>query len=714
MRLHPHAITATVATAIVLGGSLLIGIGDASAQPPPGNSLTVTVVNMTPSTPRYTSTPEPLTITLSLTNTTRTPLYDVNLDVERDVPIVHQDQLEKLMDEPAATSDRSSLSPLPAKKLDAPLAPGEVRRIMYNTTTSEVNDGKGVCLCQSSGGGIYPIDFTASAATEPDGESGQVGFAQTYLPSFRDNPKPVQVSWLWPLIDRPHRLVDGSVFVDDALATAVGPSGRLDRALSVVERVASNVHLTLMIDPELIDELVAMSGPYQVEVNGVRSAGTGTEAARSWLTRLRSIITSTDVSLTPYADPDIDAVARAHLTWSDNFGPLQQQRVQGALGIPADGDIAWPAGERITSAALGQLLSRGTSEVVLNDSALPDAKADSPRPDALAVAAVTDARLQKYAGPTLTQSATRTQTIPQLVSDLAVRATEQPDRSHYVVISANRYVDPSPDVAARTILETARTAWSTSLTLNQAATTVRPVDHGQLVEPGPGGEVSPWVITQAANTSTFVRSFSSILSTGDASVLLGGLPSAIQRAESSAWRANQARGTSFAAGLNQQAARWANGVSIVRPSSGSYTLASNDAPLFVTVVNSLPVDVNVRVAITTVNGVGGFRTDDVRVQRIPSGARVSLKIQAHVQRAGRFQVEARLRAPDGSPLGAPVRLNIHCTALGAVGVIITAVACGVLVLALAFRVVRRIRSGPKRPRTDAPTPRRPLPVKVRA
>src|SRR6266516_6669590 len=72
-----HAITATVATATVLGGSLLIGMGQALAQRPPDNSLTVTVVNMTPSTPRYTSTPEPLTITLSLTNTTRTPMYDV-------------------------------------------------------------------------------------------------------------------------------------------------------------------------------------------------------------------------------------------------------------------------------------------------------------------------------------------------------------------------------------------------------------------------------------------------------------------------------------------------------------------------------------------------------------------------------------------------------------------------------------------------------------
>lgn len=725
MTFKRHLITATVAAGAVLGASLMIGAGEAFAQPPPEDSLTVTVVNMTPTTPQYTSTPAPMTITLSLTNTTTAPMYDVNLDVERDVPIVRQDQLEKLMDEPAATSDRSSLSPLPPIKLDTPLAPHEVRQILYQTTTSEVNDGKGICLCQSSGGGIYPIDFSAFAATEPAGESGQVGFGQTYLPSFRDNPMPVQVSWVWPLIDRPHRLLDGSVFVDDGLAKSVGANGRLDRALRVVESVASDVHLTLMIDPELIDELVAMSGPYQVDIAGTRTAGTGTEAAKSWLARLRSIITSTDVSLTPYADPDIDAVARAGLTWSDNFGPIQQQRVQTALGIPADGDIAWPAGERVTSAALGQLLSRGTSEVVLNDSALPGAKTVSPRPDALAplpaefgvpgaVAAVTDSLLQKFAGPALTQSATRTQTIPQLVSDLAVRAAEEPDRSHYVVISANRYVDPSPDVAARAILETARTAWSTSLTLNQAAATVRPVDHGQLVQPGSRGEVLPWVIIQAGKASAFVRSFSSILGTDDAARLLAGLPAAIQRSESSGWRVNPGRGASFAAGLGQQTARWANGVSIVQPSRGSYTLASNDAPLFVTVVNNLPVDVNVRVAITTVNGVAGFRTDNVRVQRIPSGARVSLKIQAHVQRAGRFQVQALLHAPDGSALGAPVILNIHCTALGAVGVIITAVACGVLVLALAFRVIRRIRSGPKRPSTDAPPPRRPLPVRVRA
>jgi hypothetical protein len=632
-----RAVTATVAAATLLGASLLLGMGDASAQPPADNSVTVTVTDMAPTTPRYTSTPEPLRIALSLTNTTDATLYDVTLDVERDVPIVHQDQLEKLIAKPAASADPTSLSPLPTVKLDEPLAPHEVRSITYQTTTSEVNDGKGICLCQSSGGGIYPIDFTALAATGPAGESGRVGFAQTYLPTFRDTPKPVQVSWVWPLIDRPHRLVDGSVFLDDSLAHSVGPNGRLSRALNVVERVAPYVHLTLMIDPELIDELAAMSGRYRVESGGKLTTGTGTTAARRWLERLRSIVTSAEVNLTPYADPDVDALTRAGLSWSDNFGPQQLTSVQAALGVPADGDVAWPAGEQITSAALRQVLSRGTSEVVLDDAALPGVRTDSPRPDALAplpaefgspgaVAAVTDRLVQNLARPILTTSKTAGQTLATLVSDLAVRAAEEPERSHYVVITASRYVDTSPVAAARAILDTARTSWSTSLTLSQAATTVPPIDHGALVEPGPGAEVDPAVIAKAASASTFLRSFSSTLSTDDATALLGGLPAAIQRTESSAWRVNKGIGATFAHRLAQQADRWASGVYIVRPSSGSYTLASNDAPLFITVVNTLPVDVNVRIAFTTVNGVPGFRTDNVQIQHIPSGARSSLKI----------------------------------------------------------------------------------------
>jgi Family of unknown function (DUF6049) len=691
-----------------------------AAQPGLGDkTVAVVITDMTPTTPKYTEQPSPLTITLSLTNTTDQSLYNVSIDVERDAPITQEKLLEQLMSDPAPSQDQGQLSPLPSWQIPT-LAPHERRQVTYRTTTSAAIEPGSICLCFQSGGGVYPINFTVSAAPDPDAGTTVVGFGQTYLPAFKDQPEPIRASWVWPLIDRPHRLLDGT-FADDDLAASVTPGGRLDRALTVVEKVVPFVHLTLMIDPELLDELATMSQPYRVVSGGKTVDGKGTAAAGAWLTRLQAVVTSAQVSLTPYADPAIDDVTAAGLSWSDNFGPDQVTKVQAALGIPAAGDTVWPPGGVVTSAALQRILARGTtSVVVLNDTIFPGTSQVSPKPDALAplpaqygasgaVAAVTDSALQTWAARTL--AAGGSATLPQLASDLAVRAAEQSDRSHYVVITAPRYVDVNPDLAVRALLETAHASWSTSLTLGVAARTVQPVDHGKLVEPATEGQLPPAAISAAQSATSYFRSFSSALSNADATALLGGLPAAVQRAESAAWQVDPVRGAQFAQRLTDQVGTWQRAVHILRPSSGTYTLASTDSPLPITVVNALPVDVRVRVSVTTANGVSGFRSDE-RVQTIPragsprSPTRSTLKIQTHVQRAGTFQVDAVLLAPDGTQLGAAVPLSIHCTALGGVGVIITVVAGGVLVLALALRVVRRVRARARPPVSEVP-PREP-------
>lgn len=691
-------------------------------------SVTVAVTDMSPTTPKYTATPSPLTISLTLTNTTGQQLDDVSVDVDRDAPVTQQKLLDQLMAKPAPSHDQSVLSPLPPIHLDTPLQPHEARRLTYTTTTSSANDGKGLCLCFETGGGIYPINFTVTAAGALGGGTTEVGFGQTYLPAFKDTPKPVQVSWVWPLVDRPHRLLDGT-FVDDDLATSVAPGGRLDRALRVVEKVAPLVHLTLVIDPELIDELATMSQPYTVDVNDKKATGTGTAAAKAWLARLRAVISWTQVSLTAYADPDVDTLSQAGLTWRNSFGTVEQQQLQSALGVPPQYDVAWPPNSVITSDALGQVVNNGSpSVVVLNDATLPGASQAAPRPNALAplpaqygvpgaVAAVTDHSVQKWSSRVLT-SGSRSAVLPQLVSELAVRAAEQPSQSHYVVITAPRYVDVNADQAARALLEVARTSWSTSLRLDEAARVVRPVDHGQITAPAAAPRLPSAALDTAQSATTFLHSFTSALSNADASRLVGQLPNAIQRAESAAWQADPERGAAFARRLSDEVSTWQRGVYILRPSNGTYTLASNDSPVPITVVNTLPVDVRVRVSLTTVNGVSGFRADDSRVQtiaRAPSATnptRTTLKIPTRVQRAGTFQVNAVLLAPDGTPIGRPVPpLSIHSTALGAVGVIITAVAGGVLVLALAIRLVRRLRARSRKAAAEATaevTPTQPL------
>jgi len=267
------------------------------------------------------------------------------------------------------------------------------------------------------------------------------------------------VSWVWPLIDRPHQVDGNTTFIDDDLAASVKPGGRLDRALQVVEGVASQVHLTLVVDPELIDELTTMSTRYFVTVNGKQTEGTGTTYAQDWLKRLKSVIAmapSMEVSLTPYADPDIDAVTAAGLTWSDNFGPQQLQRVQVALANAADSDVAWPADGTVTPNALRQLLSRRTVAVLTTPRCRDEpGPAEPGRPSADpgavrrpgTVAAVTDSDVQSLSDSVLKQGGGGTAKLTPLVADLAVRAAENPHDAKYVAITADRYVDASPALA---------------------------------------------------------------------------------------------------------------------------------------------------------------------------------------------------------------------------------------------------------------------------
>ncbi len=588
---------------------------------------------------------------------------------------------------------------LPAMPLPQPLGPGASTTVRYTVTTSNQVDGSSdICLCAA---GVYPLDFTVSAAPSPDDTPTEAGFAQSYLPSFPTQPQPVQVSWLWPLIDQPHRTVDRTVFTDDALATSVRPGGRLYRALQVAMAVDTKTQLDLVIDPDLIDELATMTTGYRVQsANGSTRVGTGGSAAEAWLDDLQTVLPHCEVSLTAPADPDIDALTAAGLAWTST--PSTQATT--ILGSTS-GVVAWPAGQTITPAALSQI-ARSAQAVVVDDRTLPGGAQAIPRPDALAElpgsvrAVVTDSVLQKYAAAALAPGGTRA--LPQLVADLAIRAGQDPQQPHYVVLAPDRTVDPNVALASRVIRETSGPAWARTMGIGQALQLVKPTDRGSLT---PQSTATIGGLDQLHQISNFVAQFGSALRPVDRTSILGGLPAAIQRCESSAWRSDPDGGQACVNALQQTTGALSTAVSISQPSNGSYTMASSSAPLFLHLQNSLAVPVEVNVDVSTVNAVVGFRIDPIRTQTVPAHGKLDLRINAHVQRAGRFQLDATLTTPGGLAVGDMIRLNVRSTALGGIGVIITAVAGGVLVLALLVRLVRRLRARPavSRPATPLAT-----------
>ena len=130
---------------------------------------------------------------------------------------------------------------------------------------------------------------------------------------------------------------------------------------------------------------------------------------------------------------------------------------------------------------------------------------------------------------------------------------------------------------------------------------------------------------------------------------------------------------------------------IVNPVYASYTLAGSNSPLPITVRNTLPYPVAVSITVTTVGNLPGLTVKAVQVQVIPAASKQTVKVSTSIQRPGRIPVDAVLSAPNDYPLGHPVKLFIHSTVLGTVGIVITIVAGAVLLIALLVRYLRRIR-----------------------
>ena len=84
---------------------------------------------------------------------------------------------------------------------------------------------------------------------------------------------PTPVNLIWPIVDAPHVGVSG-IFLDDTLATAISPGGRLFEVLDALLQVAPSTATTIVVDPELLAEIQQMAGGYRV-----KSTRTGPQSA---------------------------------------------------------------------------------------------------------------------------------------------------------------------------------------------------------------------------------------------------------------------------------------------------------------------------------------------------------------------------------------------------------------------------------------------------
>lgn len=104
------------------------------------------------------------------------------------------------------------------------------------------------------------------------------------------------------ITEAPHRNFDG-VFRDDLLSQILAPSGRLGKLIYVPIKT----NRIWVIDPALIDDVVAMTNSYSLQN---KAPTVGKDIALSWITRLRYVTSRNQVVALPYGNPDVKLAQR--------------------------------------------------------------------------------------------------------------------------------------------------------------------------------------------------------------------------------------------------------------------------------------------------------------------------------------------------------------------------------------------------------------------
>jgi hypothetical protein len=159
---------------------------------------------------------------------------------------------------------------------------------------------------------VYEMGVIVSGTTPLGVDT--VGQLRTFLPwAPVDQPgtgEPTQLAWIWPLVDRPHRITSTG-WTDDQLANELRPGGRLDVLLTTAAAAQTQqppaarpaprrrrhhkvppapprptitpVPVTWAVDPMLVQDVQAMDAGYTVGSGKDQRPGAGRAAAQSSL-----------------------------------------------------------------------------------------------------------------------------------------------------------------------------------------------------------------------------------------------------------------------------------------------------------------------------------------------------------------------------------------------------------------------------------------------
>jgi Family of unknown function (DUF6049) len=563
--------------------------------------------------------------------------------------------------------------------------------------------------------GVYPV-----AAQLADPLNDVLAVDQTLLPFWPGQQaaglaRPLDIAWVWPLIDQPHHQVCSALTNNDLVAS-LGPGGRLSTLLAAGQ-AHPGAHLTWVIDPALLSDLTTMTKAYQVDSgpgcsNPVPEPASKT--AKTWLSALHGITSGQPTVITPYANVDVSALVHSGLTADITSAySMGYAAADDVLQGPFGPSIAVPAGGTADLSVLTNLATaQHIGAVVLDSNEMPPADPSVFEPDDAVTSVRTGSGLTMTvlladhvltgvlaagdASSGVLPPSTQFAVSQRFLAETAMIAAEAPDSDRSIVVSPPEDWSPPAALASELLTETAGTPWLTSTALGSLAgaadserTLARQRPPGSKNSPG---ELSGSYLSTVRGVGAVLGVYRDLLYQASSPYVLG-LEQALTVTESSAWRGGGAAdGQILAAKLSSFIRGEERRIKIIAaqqvPMGGSSGLVPvsilNGSRHAIQVrLNASVVDVPDRTSQLT---VGHFQN----LVKILPGQAPTIRLPVSSAPIGPTAIQLSLTTANGKSL--PVlqaSLTVQSTRYGRAILFLIGAAIGVLVLTSAYRGVRR-------------------------
>ena len=569
--------------------------------------------------------------------------------------------------------------------------------------------------------GVYALMVEVLGADGSGNVRRQGGF-RTFMPWMGLDSNPIDLVWLWPLIDYPAQEAN-KILLNDKVPRSLAPGGRLDSLLTVGANNADKV--SWVADPQLLQVSQDMARGYQVRNGQSLSVGDLSTESGQWISRLTdALLASQDLDsvksgkndrlplwVTPYADIDAGAVIEAGMgTNVVRSTTMASSVASNVLGQVVSETLYWAPSGRLNKETGDLLASSGVRTVILRANALPPSQ-----PNTLSTglgvlgttyggmdAVLVDPGLSTTLGLNQSSQSNAILMRQRFLAETALMSQLiREDAPSRMIVAGPRDIrwNPSPQALSALLGATGSVPWLQSASLSdllaENSTTIARKRGGY----GPKSqkaELPTAYLKKVKRASGELAALTAVLD--NPLGITRPYAEAILRAQSSAWRVDPATGeeliSSITTSLQDQTDK------VYALSQGTITLSGEGGLVPVTIANDLDRSVTIGVQLRG-DPSARLESDPLYEITIEPGKKVSVELEATIVGGRTLSAGVQLLTPEGQKFGRVAQIELVSTAYArAAGWVIGAAFVAIL-LFVVVGITRRVHKAATKARSDS-------------